>query len=55
LNVVQDIIEVCGRLDDAMIYHNDPNPLNLMEVGPPMLLQIASVCFSLLQFVEYFI
>jgi len=27
----KDLIQLCGRLDGAGIYHNDPNPLNLME------------------------
>jgi len=27
----EDIVALCGRLDEAMIYHNDANPLNLME------------------------
>lgn len=29
----KDILELCSRLDTAGVYHNDPNPLNLME-GP---------------------
>lgn len=29
----ENIIETCEKLDAAGIYHNDPNPLNLME-GP---------------------
>jgi len=29
----KDIVDLCGRMDTAGIYHNDPNPLNLME-GP---------------------
>ena len=30
----KDIVDLCGRMDTAGIYHNDPNPLNLMVITP---------------------